>query len=109
MPCLGLGLSGRGFCDGTDTGTSATLYRTLVRLSFGESEHKAKTKIPEHSLNFQMDTNKKKLHSSHSTLSITFKVLLRQPDGKGQTYLEAIAMVSDKVHSIKLKVMMAMK
>ena len=42
MPCFGLGLSGRGFCDGTDIGTSATLYRTLVRLSFGTSEHMQK-------------------------------------------------------------------
>lgn len=85
MPCLGLGLSGRGFCDGTETGTSATLYRTLVQLSFGESGHSAKTKIPEHLLDIQLDTNKKKLHSSHSTISITIKVLLRQPEGKGQT------------------------
>jgi hypothetical protein len=39
MPCLGLGLSGRGFCDGTDVGISATLYRTLVWLSLGDSIH----------------------------------------------------------------------
>lgn len=43
MPCFGLGLSGKGFCDGTDIGTSATLYRTLVRLLFGESIHMSKS------------------------------------------------------------------